>query len=418
MMKKIFFIQREHDCPVAEVMQMGRGSMTHNHAWEEAERIRRDLHQLAETAYEEVETGKYIASFLSGIGVEVVCPVAKTGVVGLIRGGQPGPTVAFRADMDALPIEEETGVKWSSANPGTMHACGHDVHMAAVLGAAMLLAKCAESLRGNVKLIFQPAEEAPGGAEPMVAEGVMDDPKVDCVFAFHVTPDLPVGKVGVRTGHATASHDRFAVTLKGRRGHSSAPHKTVDAVVAACEFVCGLQTIVSRRADPLDPIVLGVGRLSAGSAYNVVADKAVIEGSARTVSDHGRKLVKSVIEDRVAAIEKATGVEARLDYAYGYPSVVNDPDAVDLARTAVSRVLGPDGFVDLSTPSLIGEDFAFFTKEAPGVLMWLGAAPAEGQVYPLHHQSFLAHEESVPIAAMIYHAIAVECLAQAAGQDE
>lgn len=252
----------------------------------------------------------------------------------------------------------------------------------------------------------------------MVAEGVMDDPKVDCIFAFHVTPDLPVGKVGIRTGYATASHDRFVVTLKGRGGHSSAPHKTVDAVVAACEFVCGLQTIVSRRADPLDPIVLGVGRLSAGSAYNVVADRAIIEGSARTVSDHGRELVKGLIEDRVDAIEKAAGVRAELDYVYGYPSVVNDPSAVDLARTAVGSVLGQEGLVDLQTPSLIGEDFAFFTRQAPGVLMWLGAAPAEGQVYPLHHRSFLPHEESVSVAAMIYHAIALECLARTADQDE
>ncbi len=392
--------------------------MTRSHAWEEAKRIRRDLHQLAETAYEEVETGKYIANFLSVIGVEVAYPVARTGVVGLIRGGHPGPTVAFRADMDALPIQEKTGVEWSSINPGTMHACGHDVHMAALLGAAMLLVEHAESLKGNVKLIFQPAEEAPGGAEPMVAEGVMDDPKVDYIFAFHVTPDLPVGKVGIRTGYATASHDRFVVSLRGRGGHSSAPHKTVDAVVAACEFVCGLQTIVSRRADPFDPVVLGIGRLLAGAAYNVVADRAIIEGSARTVSDHGRKLVKDLIEDRVAAIEKATGVEAELEYVYGYPSVVNDPDAVDLAKKAISNVLGPDGLVDLQTASLIGEDFAFFTRHAPGVLMWLGAAPAEGKVYPLHNQSFLAHEESVSIAAMIYHAIALECLARTADQDE
>jgi len=357
--------------------------------------IRRRLHRTPELAFEEHRTTEIVEEVLKGLGLEV-SRAAGTGVVGLLRGGRTGGrTVAIRADMDGLPVAELTGVEWASVVPGKMHACGHDVHMAMALGAAMALAPARSSIAGNVKFIFQPAEEWPGGAKPMIDEGVMDGPEVDMVFAMHVSPDYAVGTVAVDSGYITAAQDRFTLEITGRGGHAAHPHRSVDALAAACEFVSGVQHVVTRRIDPLEPAIVHVGTLHAGEAFNIVAGNARLEASVRTLSDETRTLTEQAIRDRADALCAATGVRAVLDYSHSYPSVINSPEAVAVARQAAAHALGDGAIAGEARPSMVGEDFAYFARHAPGALIWIGARPEHGEVYPLHHPKFL-----VPDATM------------------
>lgn len=357
--------------------------------------LRRRLHRTPELAFKEHRTAAIVEEVLKGLGLEV-SRAAGTGVVGLLRGGKVGgPTIAIRADMDGLPVMEQTGVEWASEAPGVMHACGHDAHMAMALGAAMSLAPVRDSIAGNVKFIFQPAEEWPGGAEPMIREGVMDDPAVNMVFATHVSPDYPVGAIAVEPGYATAAQDRFTLEIAGRGGHAALPHRSVDALAAACEFVAGLQHIVTRRIDPLEPAIVHVGTLHAGDAFNIVAGSARIEASVRTLSDETRVLVEQAIRARVDALCAAAGVTAELDYSHSYPSVINSPEAVALVRQAAARALGEGAIAAQARPSMVGEDFAYFARRAPGALIWIGARPEAGEGYPLHHPKFLVPDATL-----------------------
>jgi amidohydrolase len=373
---------------------------------------RKNLHQLAETAFNETRTSSYVAGFLRDLDLPVRTGVAGTGVVAVVEGDSAGPTVALRSDMDALPVAEATGVEWASLTPGVMHACGHDTHMAMLLGAAMLLSEEARAgrLHGRVKLIFQPAEEYPGGADPMIREGVMDCPKVDRVIGMHVNPDLPVGQVGIKRGPVTAAMDQFTVVLTGRGGHAATPHNAVDALVAACEFVNGLQQIVSRKIDPLEPAIVSVGRLVSGTAFNIVAETAEIVGTVRTVTESTRDRIEAQIRARALALAQATGVAAEVTYSRGYPPVVNHEDMVLIARRACSRVVGAGDVVEVSSPSMVGEDFAYFARLVPGILIWLGAAPLSGERVPLHHPKFLVPEEVLETGARVLAEVALEAL--------
>ncbi len=370
-------------------------------------RIRRLLHRTAEPAFNEHRTGQIVEETLRGLGLEV-SRAAGTGVVGLLRGGTAeGPTVAIRADMDALPVAEQTGVEWASETPGVMHACGHDAHMAMVLGAAMVLAPMACQLRGNVKFIFQPAEEVAGGAEPMLNQGVMDDPSVDMVFAMHVSPDYPVGSIAVAPGYATAAQDRFILEIRGRGGHAAFPHLCVDALAAACEFVTGLQHVVSRGLDPQEPAIVHVGTLHAGEAFNIVAGSARLSASVRTLSDAARTRVEQLIRGRVEALCAVTGITADLEYLHSCPSVINTPEAVEVACSAAERALGKGSVKRPVGPSMVGEDFAYFARHAPGALIWIGARPEQGEVYPLHHPRFLVPDATILAGVAVWRQIAL-----------
>lgn len=371
--------------------------------------MRREFHRTPESAFAEHITSARIERVLTDLGLEVL-RLAGTGTVGLLRGGAPGPTVAIRADMDALPIQEQTGLEWSSSTPGMMHACGHDAHMAMALGAAMMLAPIAGELAGNVKFIFQPAEEWPGGAEPMIREGVMDNPSVDMVFAMHVSPDFPAGTIAASPGYATSAQDRFTLTLTGRGGHAALPHKSIDALAAACEFIMGLQQIVSRNLDPLEPAIIHIGTLHAGEAFNIVAGSAEIQASVRTLSDSARARTENLIRKRIEALCVATGVEAELDYRHSYPSVINAAPALDVASRAAAATIGDNAITWLSGPSMIGEDFAYFTRRAPGALIWIGARPECGESYPLHHPKFVVPDTTLITGTMIWKEIVVEAL--------
>ncbi|HEX6989047.1 MAG TPA: amidohydrolase [Bacillota bacterium] len=347
---------------------------------------RRHLHQHPELSFQEKETTAFIEARLRQFGIETLRPTP-TGVVGVIQGGQPGRTVALRADIDALPIHEENNVPYRSTRDGVMHACGHDAHTAMLLGAARVLAEHRSDLRGCVKLLFQPAEELPpGGAMQFLEAGVLDD--VDAIAGLHVMSNIPAGKASIRTGVMMAHSDRFTIEIEGHGGHGASPHQTRDATLMAAQLVVNLQTIVSRRVNPSRPAVVTVGRIEAGSTFNVIAQRAQLLGTTRCFDDDVRELLRREIE-RVAEHTCAmNGGSCRVDYDYGYPALVNDPGVTETLRGAAGAVLGPANVLE-QEPILGGEDFAHYTRKLPGAFLFLGAGNEQiGAAYPHHHPRF------------------------------
>ena len=294
----------------------------------------------------EFETARLIAAKLEPLGFEVRTGVAKTGVVAVLRGGQPGPAVAVRADMDALPVQETTNLPFKSLNPGVMHACGHDVHSSVVLGTALVLNALKDSVKGTVTFLFQPSEEGPpegeeGGADLMVREGALDDPPVRAVFGFHVWPEN-VGTVLFAPGNVTAAADTFVITIKGKSAHGARPHEGVDAVVIAAEIVTALQTVVSRASDPTDPAVLTVGTIHGGTRRNIIAERVVLEGTVRTLSETNRKKVRLLMESVVKNIAGMYGAGHEFEYKEGNPSVFNNPELAAAMTPTLTKLLGKD----------------------------------------------------------------------------
>ncbi|MEX2356380.1 MAG: amidohydrolase [Thermaerobacterales bacterium] len=347
---------------------------------------RRHLHAHPELSFQESETAAFIEARLTEFGVP--CQrIGGTGVVGTLTGKRPGPVVAVRADIDALPIDEENDVAYRSQAPGVMHACGHDGHTAILLGLARLFSDAAGDFDGTVKFVFQPAEELqPGGARQLVSAGVLEG--VDSIIGLHLIADIPVGKAAIRSGPMMANADSFTVTVEGQGGHGAKPHQTVDALVAAAGVVVDLQQIVSRRVDPVAPAVVSVGTFAAGSASNIIAQRAVLTGTARTFDDETRRLLASEIERVAAASASVLGARATVDYQYGYPAVDNDVEITGVLREAAAAVLGADQVYE---PALImgGEDFSYYQKEVPGAFIFVGAGTLESRDrYPHHHPRF------------------------------
>jgi amidohydrolase len=301
--------------------------------------IRRDIHQHPEPGFQEKRTSALIEQTLKRLGIETK-RMCGTGVVGLLRGGKPGPTMLMRADMDALPVTEENDVPYRSRSNGFMHACGHDAHVAMGLTAAKLLAKRRASLAGCIKFMFQPAEEGPGGAKPLIEAGILKRPTVDMAFAMHVWNELPVGKIGVRPGPVFASADEWKVTIHGRGGHGAAPHQTIDPVVVAAHVVVALQTIVSRKVDPLKSAVVTVGKIQGGTRQNIIPDRAELFGTVRALEEGVRVLVKRELERVAKGVAASLGAKATLEYTFGYPATVNDGGATEIARLAAAEVVG------------------------------------------------------------------------------
>lgn len=370
---------------------------------EEARRVqsrlvqwRRHLHQNPEIGTEVPQTAAFVAGRLREMGLAVRDGVGGLGVVGLLEGGHPGPTLAIRADMDALKVTEETGLPFASKHPGRMHACGHDGHTAIALGTAEILASHREQLQGNVKFIFQPAEEGPGGAKPMIQDGALLNPKVDAVIGLHlgVIWDLPPGTVGVRSGPMMASTDRVEITIKGKGGHGAMPHQTVDAVAIGAQVVTALQTIVSRRVDPLEPAVVTIGSFHAGTTFNVIADTAVMQGTVRCLRESLRQRMPEHIERMVQGVATGMGAEASLNYLPGHPVLENDPEFTAFFAGVAKEVLGEGKVVTLSQPTMGGEDMSYFLNEVPGTYFFLASGnPAKGIVYPHHHPRFDIDED-------------------------
>lgn len=308
--------------------------------------LRRKIHMYPELGFEETKTSELVYDYLKSLGIEVK-RMAKTGVVGTLKG-DGSKTIAIRADMDALPIQEENDIEYASQIPGKMHACGHDVHTAVLFGTAKILASLKDNLKGNVKFIFQPAEETTGGALPMIEEGVLEDPKVDAIIGLHVDPELQVGQIGITYGKAYASSDMFDIIVKGKSSHGAEPHKSVDSIVIAANIVNMLQTIVSRNANPLSPIVLTIGTIEGGHARNIIANKVRMSGIIRMMEEDKRDEVVEMAEKICQNVAKAMGGEVEFKRIKGYPCLVNHKEMTDLVKKAASSVLGYHNVVEVA----------------------------------------------------------------------
>ena len=333
--------------------------------------IRRDLHRIPEVGYTEAKTAAYIAAYLEKEGLIVTTGIARYGVVGLLESGRPGPTLLIRADMDALPIQEETGLDFASTHSGVMHACGHDAHMAMALVAATVMNTLKDRFCGNIKFVFQPAEEGPGGAASMIQAGVLENPSVDYALACHIWPTIPEGTLGVRSGAMMASMFRFDITINGKGGHGAMPHQCVDALEVGCQLVGALQRIVSRHMDPLNPSVVTVGQFHAGRAFNVIPETAILSGTARTFDRSVWKSWPQRIETVVKGVCEAMGAGYDIVVQQGYPPTVNDAEMSKAVARAARTVLGHDRVVEPS-PSMGGEDMAFFFGKGAGLLFLRG----------------------------------------------
>ncbi len=368
--------------------------------------VRRDLHMHPETAFEEVRTADLVAGRLRALGLEPRTGVGRTGVVATVRGGRPGKTVLLRADMDALPIREENETPWRSRHDGRMHACGHDCHVSALLGAAKVLARDAATLPGTVRLCFQPAEEHGGGALAMIADGVLRDPPVDAAFGVHVWQDLEVGMVGVTPGPWMASVDEFTVTLRGKGAHAAAPHQGVDPVVAMAHVVTALQTIASRTTDPLLEVVVSVTQVRAGTSFNIIPESAWMNGTVRTFDPDLWKELPARFEGIVRGVAGALGCAAEIEYTRFNRPTVNDRAMAGLAHEAAAGVVGPQNVVT-TIRTMGGEDFSAFLHEVPGAFVAVGSRNAQkGLTHMHHHPRFEVDEDCIGVGAEVLLAMA------------
>jgi len=361
--------------------------------------IRRDLHMHPELSFQEYRTTEKIKGILRELNIEILDIGLETGVVGLLKGKNPGPTIALRGDIDALPITQENNVTYKSKNKGVMHACGHDVHTTCVLGAAMILAEMRDNIDGNVKFIFQHAEEVNKGAKILVEKGVMDNPHVDAVFGLHNHPDIPVKKVGVKLGGLMAAVDTIRIKVKGVGGHGAIPNKTIDPVLASSAIIMGIQSIASRNISPLDSVVVSIGTVNAGIANNVIPEEVKMSGTVRSFSKDVRDKVPMLLERQITNIATAYGAQAELEYIFDLPAVINEEVMYRIGRKAVEKVCGPEGPVD-PTPSMGGEDFSILMEKAPGCFFWLGVGNKDKDcVYQWHNPKFDADEGALTVGS-------------------
>lgn len=370
-------------------------------------KTRRDLHRIPEPAFTEEKTSTYVAQYLKKEGLEVQTDIAGHGVVGLMRLPDAGKTLMIRSDMDALPITEQTGLAFASIHDGAMHACGHDGHMAMVLGAVTILNKVKDRLKGNIKFVFQPAEERAAGARPMIEAGIMENPKVDYAIGCHVWPDIPEGYMGVKAGALMAAIDRFDLKIIGKGGHGAMPHMCVDALEVGTQVVNGLQRIVSRHMSPLNPTVVTVGSFHAGTAFNIIPGEAEMCGTTRTFDRDIWNSFPERIENIVRGVCQAMGAEYELQYTRGCPPAVNDEGMAEVVRRCAREVVGEDNVVD-PEPTMGGEDMSFYLEKAPGCFFFVGVG--RRGCAPVHNPKFDFNEEILLSGIETYCRVALELL--------
>ncbi|HPG22252.1 MAG TPA: amidohydrolase [Amaricoccus sp.] len=359
---------------------------------------RRDLHGIPELDFDLFETAAYVAARLREIGVDEIHEgIARTGIVGIIRGRGAGRVIGLRADMDALPIAEVRDLPYRSRHAGRMHACGHDGHMAILLGAARYLAET-RNFAGSVALIFQPSEEMSGGARVMCAEGLMARFGIESVFALHNKPGMALGRIGTRVGPVMAAADQFEILVRGRGAHAGYPHQGIDPMEVAVGIVQALYSIPARRVDPLVPVVVSPTVLQAGTISNVIAQTALLAGTVRSLDETLRRRVGAEIAEVVEAVAAAAGAQADLRYEYDYPVTVNHAAETALALRAAAAVVGADNVDGAMAPEMVAEDFAFMLQERPGAYVLLGTGPGAG----LHHPEFDYNDEASPIGASYF----------------
>ena len=361
---------------------------------------RRDFHNHPELSFEEYRTAKVIAEKLSSFGVEVKTGVGGTGVVGDLKGNANGKTVALRADMDALPIQEAGDVPYKSVNDGVMHACGHDGHMAMLLGAAEILSQQRNEIKGNIRFIFQPAEEGGGGARYMIKGGCLD--RVDEIYGMHLWNYQPYGEIGVKSGPIMAAADIFDITIKGIGGHGAMPQGTVDAIVVASNLIMNLQTIVSRNTDPIESTVITVGKISGGHGFNVIADEVKLRGTTRAMTEENRQMIKTRMQEIVEGVAKASGAEIIMDYQDGYPPTINDANASEKVILSAEKIIS----AGVKEPYLTmgAEDFSYYLQKIPGCFFFIGSAPKGAKLMsvPHHCSHFEMDERALLVGASVF----------------
>ncbi|MFB6363519.1 M20 family metallopeptidase [Paenibacillus elgii] len=371
--------------------------------------FRRDLHAEPELSLDERETSRKVAEQLTGLGLEVRTGVGGYGVTAELHGIGPGPVIALRADMDALPVTEETGLPFASRRPGVMHACGHDGHTAMLLGAARLLTERREQLNGSVRFLFQAAEEINAGAKAMIADGALDS--VSEIYGLHNLPTLSAGKLATRAGALMGSVDRIEIDIEGKGGHGAIPDQCIDPIVAASAIVLALQTAVSRELSPFAPAVVTIGSLQAGEANNVIPHRARLTGTVRTFAPKVQIGMQERLERLVTRIAEGYRCRAELRYIPQNPVLVNHDDCLAHAERAMDRLLGRERRVQ-AEPTMAGEDFSAYLQQVPGCFFWLGSGPETGaeQAFGLHHPRFTLNETCLPVGAAALAAIALERL--------
>lgn len=374
----------------------------------EAVEHRRYLHAHPEPSFEEYATQQYITTYLQKVGLDP-SPIAGTGVTALIRGTRgtaDGKVLLLRADIDALPVTEETGLPFASQNPGVMHACGHDGHMGTLLAVAHWLVDHREQFGGTVKLLFQPAEEiSPGGAAPCISDGILHDPEVTFAFGMHLWNSFEYGKVGLRDGPLMAESDRFALTVTGRGAHAAMPHLGADPIVAAAQIVTALQTIVSRETNPLASRVVTIGTIDGGAAFNVIPQSVHMTGTLRALSRADAEAGAASLRRIATHTAEALGTTADLDYDFGYPPVINSPDSVAFLRPLLQEAVGRDNVVEPEI-SMAGEDFAYYLEQVPGAFVFVGTRnPAKGLTEPQHSPHYTFDEDIFPTALSAFIAV-------------
>ncbi|WP_102345111.1 M20 metallopeptidase family protein [Bacillus sp. Marseille-P3661] len=366
---------------------------------------RREFHQYPELSFEEKHTSKLIAAFLKERGLKVTENVFGYGIIADLEGNFPGPTVALRADMDALPIVEQTNLPFASKHNGVMHACGHDGHMAALMGAVEILSKRKDKIKGKIRFIFQPGEElTPGGAKGMIEAGALAG--VDVIYGLHLWSELPTGTFHTTLGPMMAASDKFTIEINGKGGHGGLPHKTVDSLVIASQLVTLAQQIVSRKIDPIESGVLTFGKLHSGTAFNVIADKAVIEGTARSFAPQVRDQLQIDLEKLAHSITDLNGADVDVRYERGYPPLINHKNEALTFMEAAKSVFGEENTY-IMPPNMAGEDFAYYLEKVPGSFCFVGAAPMDKSIFPHHHPKFDFEEKSLPIATELLCQIAL-----------
>jgi len=370
---------------------------------------RREFHENPELSGEEIRTSERVCEELKKVNIEVK-RIGKTGVLGILEGNKPGKTVALRADMDALPVQEANNIPYKSKNKGIMHACGHDGHTAMLLGAAKLLSQMRDKIKGRVKFIFQPAEESAQGASMMIKGGAIEG--VDAILGIHLWADLAVGKVSVDSGPRMASTDMFKITIKGKGGHGSMPHQGVDAILAGSAVAMNLQSIVSREIGPLEPAVVTIGKFCGGERWNILCDKVLMEGTARCFNNQVRDNFPVMIERVTKKTAEAYRAEGELEYILLTPPLINSLEMSKIALESLIKNFGKESVVELEKV-MGGEDFAFFAQEVPSVFAFVGARnEKKGANYPHHHRKFNIDEDALVIGTSLYSQFALDFLGE------
>ncbi len=371
--------------------------------------LRRTLHRHPELGFCEYKTADLICSYLEKLGIPYERGIAKTGVVGLIETDKNAKTLLLRADMDALPMQEESDCPFKSETVGCMHACGHDAHVAIVLGTAAVLMRLRDRLRCNVKLVFQPAEEVEGGAEPMIAAGILENPHVDAAVGGHVMNTVPAGKILVKYGEMMAAPDDFKMTVRGKGGHGAYPHKCIDPIAVCVQILNAWNALSARYTTPIEKHLISVNVFQAGTCFNVIPDEAYIGGTVRVFDETLRQQLAVRMDEIANQIAAAFGAVCEFTYTFRYPPLVNDKGMTDAMRQSAAAILGADNVVEGTEPSMAGEDFAYFGRHVPSVFINYGAGnEAMGAAMPLHSSDFIIDETCLKTGMMVMSQFALD----------